>query len=567
MSDDAFCSLTGARTFIDSNLVQLRAVDAFSIARFLTGEQLTGVAPGLLPDVLHEAVHHWCFNTRVGQSIALAREQLVEASLTDATGARMGRCYMRYVTTTEVMRPIVEGLACFAEFDVAPGEGNLRAVPLGWLVMIARPEQIFGSGQPATTQSQDDVIRETLCDMRVLESTARRKDHLLAQPLDPSRRGGYLTGYLLVKGLQARTAQISQLARDSELWLSFLHAHFFGDAALAAQLLDPVDVKGDLDETFAPGRRFMERLWSLTDAHSTAATLAAFNESFATNPLGDSDAPLGNIRAAIDRWTERWDTHHVRLVEDSNEPAIQKYRLLTSALLANRDWMCVASAPGTLSVKPERRLVFTDEAGVPRVVVQDEGSVDPAELESRTARDGTMPAALEFWVGPIPEGAVLLLVSALGVHAHDGIWTIDQAAVDEFLASVRSNAHLVALTDDLRRTIDELIHKQPWADGSARYIEDHVEEQLHAQAALAVQLYDGGAQALETLWEDGLFGVFESHDVLKAVSAHGLLASVGNEILARRGITLTNDIVFRAYLDGHAKGLMLTTGYLDQLLV
>lgn len=137
---EAFCSLTGARTFIDSNLVHLDVIDAGNLARNLMGQDAVGVSPELLPDVLHEAVHHWCLNSRVGIALTLARVELTDASLLDNTGARMGGCYIKYLTALGALRPVVEGLACFAEFDAAPGSGNLRVPPLAWLARIACPE-------------------------------------------------------------------------------------------------------------------------------------------------------------------------------------------------------------------------------------------------------------------------------------------------------------------------------------------------------------------------------------------------------------------------------------------
>ena len=85
---------------------------------------------------------------------------------------------------------MIEGLACFAEFDVFPGDGNLRADPLSWLASIAKPQERFGMAGTAVVP-EDELIKSIVYEMRNLESTARRKDTLLAQQLDPTRRGGY----------------------------------------------------------------------------------------------------------------------------------------------------------------------------------------------------------------------------------------------------------------------------------------------------------------------------------------------------------------------------------------
>jgi len=198
-----FCSLSGARTFLDTNLVHLEVFNATHITRLLMGAQPTGVAPALLPDILHESIHHWCFNTPVGIALSLSRTELMERSLTDSSGTGLGNLLARQRLTFELIRPIVEGLACFAEFDAFPGAGNLSCHPFQWLRPIARPAEHFRLGSVPTSDPSGPLLEDILTEMRSAESTARRKDALLAQPLDPRRRGGYLTGYLLVKGFQS----------------------------------------------------------------------------------------------------------------------------------------------------------------------------------------------------------------------------------------------------------------------------------------------------------------------------------------------------------------------------
>ena len=175
-----FCSLTGARTLIDSNLVELRCLDAAKLSAQVQGQRPSGVEAGKLCDVLHEAVHHWCFDTPVGVGLGLLRQQLVEGALGGEALEHSAALYIRYVAAIEAIRPIVEGIALFAEFDVNPGAGNLRIAPLIWLAIFAEPSSAFVGGEVRVTE---DVIFSAVKKMRTLKTTADRKDLLFSQPL------------------------------------------------------------------------------------------------------------------------------------------------------------------------------------------------------------------------------------------------------------------------------------------------------------------------------------------------------------------------------------------------
>lgn len=555
---DAFCSLTGARTFVDSNLVHLEVVDGANIARYLMGADAVGLDVAQLPDVLHEAVHHWCLNSRVGLAITLARAELVEASLADPTAQRMGRCYLRYLTAVAALRPIVEGLACFAEFDVAPGHGNLRSPPLLWLARLAAPQQFQRAVGAPSTQGMDELIRSTLKEMRLLEATGRRKDTLLVQPLDPRRRGGYLTGYLLVKGLQARTAGLTDLALDSELWLSFLFAYVFGDVGLAARTLTPATGEGDVRALCGAGDHLLDRLRRLSDPAFAARSLTSYNDAFGANPAHDADEALGVTSTGLRTWDALHRPHLEALWNSSSIDAVDASRAWSRALLRTREWICVASAAGRLDIKDSGRVVFYDEFGAIRFAGP---ATQPGSLP--TTAGSSLPAAMEFWVGPSGEGSVYVVASATGVHVQMAVWPAEDEVLEGFLGSARSSRYLIELSDWLRQVIDELVDGQPWATDARGLATDIANAGLVGQAELAVELYGGDDTAVRALWDDGFFDVFESMDLLKAVSAWGLISSTDSSSSFDPPLRLA----LAAARDGREVGLTLTSDDWERILV
>lgn len=166
---DAVCSLTGARTFLTTNLVHLEVLNGDRLVSVLSGNNPTGVTPELLPDVVHESVHHWCFNTPVGIAMSLNYTRLTEHVFTDPRPYRIRKLLIRDRTMMEVLRPVMEGLACFAEFDVFPDEGNLRVPPIGWLCALAKPRELRQVAGSAA--GFDDLAKSVLREIRTSESS------------------------------------------------------------------------------------------------------------------------------------------------------------------------------------------------------------------------------------------------------------------------------------------------------------------------------------------------------------------------------------------------------------
>lgn len=542
---DAFCSLTGARTFLTTNLVHLDIFRTDQVLSVLSGEDPAGVDPEKLPDVIHESIHHWCFNTPVGVALALNHGRLTEHAMTDRRPYRMRKLLIRHRVTTEILRPLIEGLACFGEFDVYPDQGNLRVSPLPWVCALARPRETREKGRSPT--GLDELARAVLRNVRLSKGMWRRKEILLSQPLDPARRGGYLTGYLLVKGWQAAlAASDAALSGDSELLLSFLHSYFFSDYALANELLRPLpegsSTAGEDDVFAAPLDRVRERLHQLSNGAWLADCVRAYNDAW--DPALDDNpnnsrsvalcAALSLSETESSAWTDSYQAAWERFTESTGDEWISKIRGLQRFQLQNRHWMCVSSINGHLQSRCDGSLTFTLDGGDSAAPLMSRGPIDfPEDSLSSKLVCGDFDiddASFECWLGPRHHG-VCVVASNVGVHAWFPLWASDRYFFEDFMTTIRSNRAMVYSAQGVQTSLDKLLARQPWVNDLKNNIARIVRDELREQALLAVELFDGSQAFAEALWEEGFYGLFADLHILRAASIAGVSTSVGLELV------------------------------------
>jgi len=193
----------------------------------------------MLSDALHELTHHWCFLSAVGNSMALLKTSelcSIPSIKYEPDVSRLIARKLRHSAAVIMLRPIAEGLALFAEFDARPGPGDCSAPVFEWVLDLFRE----GAGTPAgSAERRDTILRRMLYASRDTAEAARRKEGLLVHPLDMSR-GGYLSGYLLIKCLWNKLRSSRPDIADPELFLCFVRSFFYEDSRLAAELLAPV---------------------------------------------------------------------------------------------------------------------------------------------------------------------------------------------------------------------------------------------------------------------------------------------------------------------------------------
>jgi hypothetical protein len=230
------------RSSIDpiTNIAMLAPVRLEDDAGFL----ITGRLPrDVLPVYLHEATHHWCFFSPVGLALTLlnlrARRRALMLEIMGPPNLLEDRAldtidvvddYIRYDALTRVQTPLAEGLATFAEYDALPGSSSVATD-----VMTALARHFIQPDDP------DDDVWEILGSSLVHERRtyrfASRKASLLMQGME-LESGGYLAGYLTVKGLWRDAMARNRRLTDSDLFLNLFVTYLYWDFGLVAHLLD-----------------------------------------------------------------------------------------------------------------------------------------------------------------------------------------------------------------------------------------------------------------------------------------------------------------------------------------
>ena len=248
--DGHFHSLRDARSFINP------VTTATGVASFVPTAHLMPLLREELPfdclsAFIHEATHHWCFRLPVGTAFALlkwdalaaARRHLERSRGADADATRAFDMACRYDAFVEAQRPLAEGIALFAEFDVRPSsEVTRHFMPLVAVSSLFGPRMRGASDDPIFRGREEQLLAMVLEHVREQTETVERKTNLLVQPLDVER-GGYLAGYLTVKTLWQSAMSLNPALGDSELFLWYLVAWVYSDFGLVAHLLDD-DLRG-----------------------------------------------------------------------------------------------------------------------------------------------------------------------------------------------------------------------------------------------------------------------------------------------------------------------------------
>jgi hypothetical protein len=195
------------------------------------------IPPELLASFLHEVTHHICFSSPVGSALFLLRMRILRDApeILSGNNERLQTFisdYMTFSAVAEVLRPIAEGIALFAEMDAWPIE---RVEAFDGFAMA----RLFSLGILDAVQDSDRVntFHWLLQLSRQLDDNVEAKASLLTMPIG-SDRGFYLLGYLMIKTAwrahHARTMRTS----DGDQFLSYAAAYFYWDLGLVSLLLD-----------------------------------------------------------------------------------------------------------------------------------------------------------------------------------------------------------------------------------------------------------------------------------------------------------------------------------------
>lgn len=322
----------------------------------------------LLPIFLHEITHWWCLTAPVGHALAWlvtkSKLAMYETAASDRPASPEALTDIwRAHTSLAILRPLLEGLALFAEHDLEPGQGSVHSEPirLAFPFFLARTPEL-AEVKMRSQEVLDAHIKAMLAQDRISEDGLRRKTKVLTTPLgDPS---GYLSGYLVVRGLYERAKLKSARARDRDLFLMYLRSYLFEDYELARCLLDQ-----PLSDAGRPGRSLFLRI---------GGRLRSLVSDTLDSRLKDyEEAVLAGVRRSecLDRKDEDWDGVRARLEgEVGGLPGmllaayerLKDYRLAAISLgssLAHRSAILIAAADGVFSSTRGGRCRFEFEDG------------------------------------------------------------------------------------------------------------------------------------------------------------------------------------------------------------
>lgn len=230
-----------------SNLLEKGNLELLSNILFLSESPITdyiacfehGSLPEfLLPVFLHEATHHWCLTSIVGNALAV-NELKIQRAFLDSDGLLESdslALWSKMSAIRRLLEPLLEGLALFADFDAYSGSSTIVSAVQNWAaILFTRSLKI-----EIPTTMPLERLRYLLCAYRSSEIAMRRKSDILVRPLTTAN-GGYLLGYLTVKNIWSNSLKRSKRLADSDLFLAYLRSIVFEDPIFADMILGQSD--------------------------------------------------------------------------------------------------------------------------------------------------------------------------------------------------------------------------------------------------------------------------------------------------------------------------------------
>ncbi len=258
----------------------------------------------LLSTFLHEATHHWCFESRLGYAVSALwlrarRRALILSQTKDAdTDQRYDFLddMIRYWSIVLMLRPLAEGMALFAEHDLYsnPRHPNELLPPLYAWLMATAGDYDEKKGMAAAEKTLLERLLGTRCSVRGIE----RKRSIFAQSLRTDG-GGYLAGYLAVKAMWGILFTKSpQVFEKKGLFLCFLRDWIFDSTELLTEFFN--EDLHDINIPDAISRAFQTRLGHLVNV--TDGQLSEFEQRNLRPPqYFSSDPPKADYPTSVEK--------------------------------------------------------------------------------------------------------------------------------------------------------------------------------------------------------------------------------------------------------------------------
>lgn len=227
------------RSWVDlfTNETFLRNNDPASLANIVGKRKLPNE---IFWSTIHEGTHHWCFNTIFGKALFLLHFKTYIDAGDNANSGNVNKWdtwknQTKYETVIKVYRPLLEGMALFAEHNTRPSESE--ALPIYLLMNMlwfSKSGALSGFGN---LKEIEKAYKRFLFYNRLSVEGIARKKNILMHPLDTDHKC-YLTGYLFVQRILANLKSNSNGVLDPNVFLYFIRNYFFNDLEFVEMLFD-----------------------------------------------------------------------------------------------------------------------------------------------------------------------------------------------------------------------------------------------------------------------------------------------------------------------------------------
>lgn len=460
-SDARLCGLQGGETHFFTNRTLLKSLSFTKNYKPIADGTLS---LAYLGEFLHEGTHHTCLTTPVG--LALSSLQLIAlashyghpevAGLRNAVG-RAG--YVR-----DGFRPILEGLALFAQFDLGRDDSGESSVVISRMMIPFAGSELRGLSREAIERGgMEEVFGKKLFMARLSEHAVANKSALLAKSLDQDP-ASYLAGYLWIKAYWLALMQRDGRYWDPEYFFCFLIFHIFEDEEFAALLGEPT----------APEDLWLEEVERTLLRKMTPVSVAEVHEVEERLKLRRSEKATAAPRVLSPAIGTRLVTSLERLSAAMGMSGMIATELV-QGLLARTDLFRIVTERVDLEVNADghiwaRSMTASDES----VPLLGAWVKDRPELNGRRLA-GTIEIVLNYnglagWMVVIYEGQILRASSLFTGATCDGRdlealkGFVSAETADRFVAEMSARAeeairHEVSTTDE---------HKIEWDDSDRR---------------------------------------------------------------------------------------------------
>ena len=447
----------GSRSWTDNttNSIFFRGLDSSAYLRWLTRRDVSGAH--LVGPFLHEFTHHWCYRTLLGATLAMMELRLSIFTEAYPDGrAIWARDLVGYRMLTALLRPLSEGLAQMAEYDLTHIDEDAHAgTPLGAAVLC------FGSGQ-------EDIFRHSMLQMmRHSEDMLERKASLYFKKFEVE--DGYLPGYL-----SAKNAAWSIVGRGYnvpiEVYLAYVRSYFWDDPELV-NLLVSEEMNGS-DLAMKLYRRFTERFHALFTAMDLPERIQSFWKKWVPDAPASCAAELACEEQAFPLALERIGMleQHFHTLVDKDTAAVER----------------VAGMPATQlhdllqTVSDSRRYVLVAAAGVE---VKADGGI---ELSGEDGAGEAAPELAQFVTLPPGKYELSAVIPTfgtfLGVLARDAagnvspLLEVQAAGSDDGIR--KSTLRFVSQRQELAATMERL--RSRYYETGMKVVQSKVVDQILA---------------------------------------------------------------------------------------